>query len=653
MSTRAASAAVEGYFRPLFAAGAALLLVALVLALGRFPGFGLVVSSLGGLLGGDGVVSAQDRVFLAGFLLTATTLSAVSGLLLLAFSIPRYRRFLAAIIGWDALAVFELRVPNPYLVLAGSSALGLGLIALWLIAERIGGPMAGLLSKEGPLETLSFLLNLTAAGLCAVAAMRWKVWTPKSLRAVPLLYGLCAAGLFLVAMEEIKWGQLVFGFETPASWAALNHQGEMSLHNLLDRTALTFTWQAASITFGVATFLSMALSVLHPRSLAGAIAPHPSLALLALMGSYAGTRLHPELAELLLSIFFACYAYRICVAARSSALVWSADPATASRDIARDAAIGRLQPASTAWRMVRYTITIGVIAVLLYRVDWMQAQEEIAQIPLWWLVGVFIAMFVALVVTTWRWSYALEMHNLHYPFLMLVRTLLSGFFLNTFLPTAIGGDAYRAYRTMPRANYRSRALSAIVLDRMAGFLVLLAFGAVAALTLMDRFAIARIYCLVLAVVAAVGAVGFVALERGWLHNVTARWDGFKPLNAIRHSLALLNNRGRYWLLLFVSSAAFQALSIATVLAMFAAVSAEATFAQCALIMAAVSIVGVLPISINGIGIIEGAFVAAAVTLGIDYDKALVVAFLRRLLMLCLAVVCGAIYMTEPAKPKDA
>jgi hypothetical protein len=653
MSTRAASAAVEGYFRPLFAAGAALLLVALVLALGRFPAFGLVVRSLASLLGGDGVVSAQDRGFLAGFLLAATAVSAVSGLLLVGFSIPRCRRLLAAIIGWDALAGLGLRVPNPYLVLVGSSALGLGLIALWLIAERIGGPMTSLISKEGPLETLSFFLDLTAAGLCAVAAMRWKVWTPKSLRAVPLLYGLCAAALFLVAMEEIKWGQTLLGFETPTAWAALNHQGEMSLHNLLDRTALTFTWQAASITFGVATFLSTALSVLRPRSLAGAIAPHPSLALLALMASYAGTSLHPELAELLLSIFVACYAYRICVAARSSALVWNADPATANHDIARDAAIGGRQPASTAWRIVRYTVTIGVIAVLLYRVDWMQAQQEVAQIPLWMLVGVFIAMFVALVVTTWRWSFALEMHNLHYPFLMLVRTLCSGFFLNTFLPTAIGGDAYRAYRTMPRANYRSRALSAIVLDRMAGFLVLLAFGAVAALTLMDRFAIARIYCLVLAVVAAAGAVGFVALERGWLHNITARWDGFKPLNAIRHSLALLNNRGRYWLLLFVSSAAFQALSIGTVLAMFAAVSAEATFAQCALIMAAVSVAGVLPISINGIGIIEGAFVAAAVTLGIDYDKALVVAFLRRLLMLCLAVVCGAIYMTEPAKPKDA
>ena len=39
-------------------------------------------------------------------------------------------------------------------------------------------------------------------------------------------------GLFVVAMEEISWGQWLFFFKTPGAWKAINRQGETNLHNL-------------------------------------------------------------------------------------------------------------------------------------------------------------------------------------------------------------------------------------------------------------------------------------------------------------------------------------------------------------------------------------------------------------------------------------
>ncbi len=40
-----------------------------------------------------------------------------------------------------------------------------------------------------------------------------------------------AFGSFYVAAEEVSWGQMIFHWQTPESWKALNYQGEMNLHN--------------------------------------------------------------------------------------------------------------------------------------------------------------------------------------------------------------------------------------------------------------------------------------------------------------------------------------------------------------------------------------------------------------------------------------
>ena len=43
---------------------------------------------------------------------------------------------------------------------------------------------------------------------------------------------LLAVGAFLVAGEEISWGQRIFGVETPENLEALNRQGEIGAHNI-------------------------------------------------------------------------------------------------------------------------------------------------------------------------------------------------------------------------------------------------------------------------------------------------------------------------------------------------------------------------------------------------------------------------------------
>jgi hypothetical protein len=271
-------------------------------------------------------------------------------------------------------------------------------------------------------------------------------------------------------MEEINWGQTLFGFATPQTWSQINYQHETSIHNLVDKSVLTNTWKLVAVLFGASVLAIVALAARFPRSLAAIIAPPPALVPLALCASYAGVRLHAEMIELLMSVFFAFYTYRIWVAARSS---------------------GGTRPARVnAGKVLRYCIAGLLVTLLLHRVNWSDAAAEMSRISLWTLAGAFVAMGIGLVVSAWKWDWALRMHDLRYSFPFLLRSLCIGFFFNSFLPTAVGGDAYRVLRTMPRDGYRSRALSAVILERAVGLLALLAIGGIGALKLADRYSLA-------------------------------------------------------------------------------------------------------------------------------------------------------------------
>lgn len=44
-----------------------------------------------------------------------------------------------------------------------------------------------------------------------------------------------ALSCFFVGMEEISWGQRIFGIETPAAYKQINYQGELTIHNLIPK----------------------------------------------------------------------------------------------------------------------------------------------------------------------------------------------------------------------------------------------------------------------------------------------------------------------------------------------------------------------------------------------------------------------------------
>lgn len=132
-------------------------------------------------------------------------------------------------------------------------AIAAGAVAFVYIADRAPGLVNRLALEDGPVETLSFLLLLTAVGLFFITAVKLGR-SRRSGRVAATGAVLLALVLFLVAMEEISWGQRYLGIETPPSFA-INDQGETNLHNFVTWESEVAYYFGAFLLFVVVPFL--------------------------------------------------------------------------------------------------------------------------------------------------------------------------------------------------------------------------------------------------------------------------------------------------------------------------------------------------------------------------------------------------------------
>lgn len=113
---------------------------------------------------------------------------------------------------------------------------------LWLVGE------------DHPVEWMTFVLLIVGSAVSFRNAVSYR--RLGAARAVVVFHAVLAAGLLVIGMEEVAWGQRWFGFETPPSLAELNVQHEVTLHNL---RGLHGKSELMRLAFGLGGLIGMTL----------------------------------------------------------------------------------------------------------------------------------------------------------------------------------------------------------------------------------------------------------------------------------------------------------------------------------------------------------------------------------------------------------
>ena len=127
---------------------------------------------------------------------------------------------------------------------------------------------------------------------------------------------------------------------------------------------------------------------------------------------------------------------------------------------------------------MQVTVTLGLLVWLAWYLD-LRAVLRLAleADPALWALGLGLSL-ANLVLMAWRWRVLLEHEGLRPSLLATCAIYLQSGFYALFLPSAVGGDIYRALRMRELLGGTGRAAVNLLVERLLGLWVLILWGAV-------------------------------------------------------------------------------------------------------------------------------------------------------------------------------
>lgn len=283
------------------------------------------------------------------------------------------------------------------------------------------------------------------------------------------------------------------------------------------------------------------------------------------------------------------------------------------------------------------------MAIVLWKADLSQVVKAIGDTQLAIFLLAASIHIPCVFIRAARWRTLLAALGCRESLGRLNHAILVGMFLNNFLPSGFGGDAYRAYVLRNRCRGLSGSLASVVVDRILGvfaLLLLVVVALVAGVAADSQRAV--IWGLVtLVTVSAISAYALLGDDRhSWL--VSRLPSGKLRDNVDRFLGALADVRVKPKALAFgtLSSLAVQVLVIVQFYIFGLSLRLPATLLHYALFIPLIMLLLMLPVSIGGFGVREGLFAAFFATIGINPAEAVALAWLAFLSKLVVSVYGG-------------
>ncbi len=306
----------------------------------------------------------------------------------------------------------------------------------------------------------------------------------------------------------------------------------------------------------------------------------------------------------------------------------------------------------SAKQVLKITLSVGLLVFLLSHTGVEDTFRQLSTANLWYIpVGVMIYL-ASQAVSSYRWQFLSEALGFRLSLRELYDYYLIGMYFSLFLPGSIGGDVGRmVYLAKSSGRKKREALLTLLAERGVGLVALLLMTSVVCLLPVTEPIPAQVRYGLLAL-SGLGVVGYgllqvVPLER-WAGRVSA--------------LNLLLQAQVYWKdvpLLVKSVAVSMLVHTAMVLLHLLIAQALGVHVPVLYLMAVygiVSLVSVLPIFFNGIGVREGAYQFLLVKAGLSPHTALAFGLYWFLISTCTSLMGGLVLVKGHYKtptPQDA
>lgn len=297
----------------------------------------------------------------------------------------------------------------------------------------------------------------------------------------------------------------------------------------------------------------------------------------------------------------------------------------------------------------KLAVTLTLCWLIISWIDWTLFLATLQNAHYGLMVVVFVLACAAIVVSAWKWRILLLGHGVDFSLADLSRWYFTAAFFNAFLPTNIGGDGYRLLKTYDNPRGKARAFGALLLERITGVLTLGGMGYLAALIVWWKTGNALAGSLAL-IGTASGVGGILLLLLIWRVGLIGPLARIRILRTIvdKSAEVIADWRGQTWRMAAVMalSMVFHIVRIGFIWLLIFALGTAVDPVELTVALFTVEVAAMLPVSIGGIGVMEGSFVYVMSSFGLNSEAGLAAMLVLRALTLVLALIGAVLYLAE-------
>jgi uncharacterized membrane protein YbhN (UPF0104 family) len=289
-------------------------------------------------------------------------------------------------------------------------------------------------------------------------------------------------------------------------------------------------------------------------------------------------------------------------------------------------------------KLLRLLVSVTLLGWLIWRTDWDQVRQAFAHLRLeLWLAALGLYM-VAQVASGLRWKILARPLGFTQSLRHFLGFTFIGMYFNLMLPTSVGGDVARAWYLDGGSGRRLVAFLSVFVDRVSGLLVLLALACVAMLFCPVRDLPLWIPCCVWGSAAAsVAALAALPVLGRWVR----RLDRARRLG---EGARLYVGRPRLMAGATLMSIIVQVVNVMIVCLVGRAIGVSVPASYYWVFVPMVTLLTMLPVSLNGMGIREGGMTLFLAPLGIPTGTILSLSFLWFAVYVTASLCGGAVYV---------
>lgn len=295
--------------------------------------------------------------------------------------------------------------------------------------------------------------------------------------------------------------------------------------------------------------------------------------------------------------------------------------------------------------IIKFSISAILLTWIIIQTNWEEVFIALSEAKAWKIVIYILALLLGMAISAYKWKILVNFKNIRRPFRDFFRFYLAGTLVNSFMPSFIGGDTFRAYQIGKEDKKYVEAASTVMIDRITGFIgftiLVIVFGLLNIKTVLAN------KVLIIADVLVLLSFSFdILLAKIKKLSSWKRIYKYLP----EKILALIEEIDHYNSSQIVSKAISFSMLFALVgvalsnYILFWALGIHIGLLNYLSVIFLISIISSLPISINNIGIKEWAYITFFGLFGVNTSLVIAAALLSRLIQMLISLLALPTYL---------